>query len=87
MLIRADNLINSIDKKHLTEVLNNNLHLEQVYQARQRLQAIWSHTTASQKELIDALQEWCHQAEASGIEALHRFAARLRTYSLKSQSV
>ena len=45
-----------------------------------RLQEIWNHSTASQKELIEALQDWCQQAEASGMEALLRFAKQLRTY-------
>jgi len=30
------------------------------------------------------LQEWCARAEATGIEALHQFAAQLRGYSMRT---
>lgn len=54
--------------------------LREVYQYRQSLQAIWQRTAASQKELIEALHEWCKQAEASGLEVLRQFAAQVKSY-------
>lgn len=87
LLTRTDGLISQLDRAHLTEVLRTNSHLQQIYQAKQKLQDIWSRTTASQKELIEALQEWCQHAEATGIEALHRFAAKLKTYTLKQPAI
>jgi stearoyl-CoA desaturase (delta-9 desaturase) len=51
-----------------------------VYQFRLKLQDIWSRSTISQNELLEALQEWCRQAEATGNEALQRFSQRLKTY-------
>ncbi len=47
-----------------------------------RFQAIWEQTTASQKELLEALQAWCKEAEATGIEALKNFAQSLQRYTL-----
>jgi stearoyl-CoA desaturase (delta-9 desaturase) len=32
--------------------------------------------------MLKNLQDWCHEAEATGIRALQEFAARLRGYSL-----
>ena len=58
-----------------------------VYQFRENLQAIWGRSTASQKELLDALQEWCQQAEATGIDVLRHFSARLKTYVPQTTSV
>ena len=52
-------------------------------QFREKLQAIWNRTTASHKELIEALQEWCKQAEQSGIAALQDFAAYVRNYTVR----
>ena len=63
-----------------SKVLENFQSLRVIYQFRIKLQDIWARSTASQKELLDALQEWCQQAEATGIETLRRFAARLKTY-------
>jgi len=36
-----------------------------------------------QEKLMQALQDWCAQAEASGVRALQEFARSLRGYSLK----
>lgn len=51
-----------------------------VYQYRQKLQDIWHKTNASQKELIEALQDWCKQAETAGIKALAQFANHLKMF-------
>ena len=34
----------------------------------------------NKEELIEALQEWCRQAEATGIEALREFVKHLKAY-------
>jgi stearoyl-CoA desaturase (delta-9 desaturase) len=34
--------------------------------------------------LLHALQDWCHEAEATGIQALREFSNKIRTYSLVS---
>lgn len=80
LLVRAEPLIEPKQKVHLSEMLANCHTLAQVYQFRQRLQSIWERTTSSQKELLEALQEWCKQAEATGIASLREFALRLKTF-------
>jgi stearoyl-CoA desaturase (delta-9 desaturase) len=50
---------------------------------RRRLQEVWERTTASQDALLQSLQEWCRQAEASGIRSLAEFAHTLRRYTLQ----
>lgn len=84
LLIRDSSLVNAEGKKKLTRILDENAQLKTVYQYRMKLQAIWDKTTASQKELIDALQEWCRQAEETGLDVLHQFADRLRRFSAKN---
>lgn len=84
LLVRADNLVCSEDKEYIMQkILPERQKLQLVYQYRQRLQAIWDKTTASQRELVEALQEWCKQAEETGIEALSNFAVRLRGFQTK----
>lgn len=80
VLVRESSIMKASQKLCLANVLENFHSLRVVYQFRIALQDIWSRRTANQKELIDALQEWCRQAEATGIEALNRFAAHLKTY-------
>lgn len=80
VLIRDDSLMGPPQQLRLNRLLENFHTLREAYQFRVKLQAIWSRSTASQKELLDALHEWCQQAEATGIEALRRFSHRLKTY-------
>ncbi len=82
LLLRDNSLIDSKGILYLTELLAQRENLRKAYDFRQRLQAIWQQTSATQYELIAALQEWCKQAEASGIEALQQFAIRLKGYSV-----
>lgn len=80
ILIRDSSLMKSSQKLRLATLLENFQSLRVVYQFRIKLQDIWSRSTASQKELLEALQEWCQQAEATGIEALRLFSNRLKMY-------
>ncbi|MFN7096132.1 MAG: fatty acid desaturase [Gammaproteobacteria bacterium] len=83
LLVRDSSLVSAEGKKKLSQILEERAQLKMVYQYRMKLQAIWDKTTASQKELLEALQEWCHQAEATGIDVLRQFADHLRRFSAK----
>jgi hypothetical protein len=41
----------------------------------------------SQVEMLERLQKWCQEAEATGILALQDFVRLLKTYTLKQQPV
>ncbi|MGB0712198.1 MAG: DesA family fatty acid desaturase [Gammaproteobacteria bacterium] len=58
--------------------------LKTVYEYRSRLQAVWKRTATGHENLRRALQDWCNQAEDTGIEALEQFSRRLRGYSLQA---
>lgn len=80
VLVRDASIMKASHQASLTTVLDNFHSLRVVYQFRMKLQDIWGRHTANQKELLEALQEWCRQAEATGIEALFKFANKLKTY-------
>lgn len=80
LLIREPSLIDEKNKMILTKLLQEERTLQLVYQYRQKLQDIWHRTNASQKELLEALQDWCKQAEAAGIQALTQFANHLKMF-------
>jgi len=82
LLIRDVSLIDIQGKQHLENTFAQFQNLNSVYQLRLQLQSLWQQTTASQKELIDGLHHWCHEAEATGIKALRDFAKHIKTYSL-----
>jgi stearoyl-CoA desaturase (Delta-9 desaturase) len=70
-------------RARLGKVLEQSQNLRTVYQFRQRLQDVWERTAGNQEQLLGALQDWCRQAEATGIRALAEFSQRLRGYSLR----
>lgn len=84
-LIRDESLVRDSERKRLELFLAKTQNLQTAYQFRKKLQGIWAKTTASQKELIDALQEWCKQAEGTGIKRLQDFVRYLQSYTLASQ--
>jgi len=86
-LIRADIFVDEIKRNELEEFLENNGVLQVVYQFREQLKSIWNRTTATQKELIDALQEWCHAAELTGIKKLQDFVGYLKGYTILNSTV
>ena len=82
LLIRHEALLDSSAHRHLAELLQDSAALGVVYEFRQRLQALWQERTTDQESVLKALQEWCLQAEATGVEALQEFAAKLKTYTV-----
>ncbi len=83
-IIRAEACMDAKAQHNLNELLKHNQTMEVVYEYKQRLQALWTEKSATQENLMQALQEWCQQAEETGIEALQEFAMSIRTYTLKS---
>jgi stearoyl-CoA desaturase (delta-9 desaturase) len=69
-------------RQRLEQVLAQSQTLETVYQYRERLRDLWESRASSQEALLGSLQEWCQQAETTGIQALETFARNLRGYSL-----
>ena len=80
LLRRQDILLSPGASSHLKALLERYEQLRIVYSYRQSLQNVWLKTATSQKELIEALQQWCKQAEESGLEVLHQFAQQLKGY-------
>jgi stearoyl-CoA desaturase (delta-9 desaturase) len=66
----------------LEQLLAQSRELQVVYQFRERLRQIWERNAPSQEALLMQLQDWCHQAEHTGIQALERFSRQLRGMAL-----
>ena len=82
-LVRRDTmLLSERDHKQLREILDNNSALNNVYQFKLRLQKIWEQQAFSHEKRLEALSQWCAQAEASGVVALQEFVIFLRRYSM-----
>jgi stearoyl-CoA desaturase (delta-9 desaturase) len=83
LLIRHPDTMDETSRGVLEGVLERFSNLRVAYQYRERLQNIWSRSATSHDKLLQALQEWCQQAEATGVQALEDFAQRLKGYSLQ----
>lgn len=81
-LVKVDALLDEAGRARVAAALSNSETLQTVYDFQHQLQAIWHKAGASQEALLQALQEWCREAQASGIHALEEFATRLQGYEL-----
>lgn len=84
-LVREQSRIDDTARTRLHKALSENEALQTVYEFRERLQALWGRTYASHEKLLQALQDWCQQAEATGVVVLQEFAHHLRGYSLQAR--
>lgn len=83
LLARDQRMMDERARNELNAVLNSSDQLNTVYQFRLQLQQVWERTATSHDHLVQALKDWCMQAEATGIKALQDFAQHLREYSLR----
>jgi stearoyl-CoA desaturase (delta-9 desaturase) len=83
LLVRDESHLDETSRERLARLLENSPTLATVVEYRKKLQDVWERTTASQEALLQSLQDWCRQAEASGIRSLVEFAHTLRSYTLQ----
>jgi len=69
------------ERDRLSRAMSESTVLATVHSMREELIQIWARSTASRDQLVHQLEDWCHRAESSGIEALEQFSRRLRCYS------
>ncbi len=87
LLRRREEMLSSSAISRLEALLSRYERLRVVYAYRQSLQNIWLKTASSQKELIESLQQWCKQAEGSGLDVLKQFAEQIKSYVPKAAIV
>jgi stearoyl-CoA desaturase (delta-9 desaturase) len=82
LMVREPRLLDEAARTRLQSALEQSQKLQTVYTMKQKLADIWQRSATTQENLIQALQDWCHEAEATGIHALREFSNKVRTYSL-----
>ncbi|MBI3772978.1 MAG: fatty acid desaturase [Gammaproteobacteria bacterium] len=82
LLVREQILLDEVAQNRLNALLQRSHALQTVYRHKMELQQLWRRSAQSQEALVQALQEWCQQAEATGIRALQEFSRNLKGYSL-----
>ena len=81
LLQREPTKLQAPQQQQLSEVLAHSAALKTMHEMRVELGLIWERSTVSREQLVQQLQDWCTRAEASGIQTLHDFSRRLRTYA------
>lgn len=84
IMCRDESLLTEKAIQQRDQLLDTNDILNEIYKKKQELMAIWGRRSASGEELLNALKQWCHEAEQSGIERLEQFSEQLRLYTLKA---
>jgi len=69
-------------RERMQEAVKQRPLLAKVCEFRARLATVLERGNGGGEAMLANLQDWCREAEASGIRALAEFAARLRGYSL-----
>jgi stearoyl-CoA desaturase (delta-9 desaturase) len=87
LLKKREESLSSVATSRLALVLKRFEQLRVAYAYRQSLQKVWLKTATTQKELIDALQQWCKQAEESGLDVLRQFAMQIKSYVPKHVAI
>jgi stearoyl-CoA desaturase (delta-9 desaturase) len=83
-LVRGDAVMNEDAKGRVQAALNLSQTLATVYDYKKRLQELWQSHSSSPDSLLRHLQEWCKQAEATGIKVLQDFSQSLKGYTLQA---
>jgi stearoyl-CoA desaturase (delta-9 desaturase) len=81
-LVREDLDLNVGQRETIEDMLSSNDALKIVVEFKQQLKALMQPSIQDGTRL-KRLQEWCAEAEATGIEALRDFATQLRGYSMR----
>jgi stearoyl-CoA desaturase (delta-9 desaturase) len=79
-LLRGQELAEA-ERARLAEALKTSRALATAVAMRNELVALWARSNASKEQLLRQLQDWCHRAEASGVQQLMDFSLRLRSYA------
>lgn len=81
LLAREEHLLAPTHMEKIHSIIDTSQVLNTIYRKKKDLQAIW-HQIKDNNERIEALIQWCHEAESSGINVLQDFSRSLKTYTL-----
>ena len=71
-------MLSENNQERLRHFLETNKRLQKVYLMKESLHHIATRSSPSYETMRNALEDWCRNAEASGIEALMQFSIRLK---------
>ena len=82
LLCRHEGLVDESGKRRIDEAVQASHTIGTIYNLRLRLQAIWTQRGGNAEEMLNALSQWCRDAEATGIQVLREFVRELKSYTV-----
>jgi stearoyl-CoA desaturase (delta-9 desaturase) len=79
--------LNPDAREQLREWVAQRPRIGTLIEYRARLAAVLETRSQNASDTLQALQQWCREAEASGIEALQAFSLRMKGYALQPARV
>ncbi len=77
--------LDGASRERMTTFTNRHPQLRTVCEFRARLAALTERNGRNAEGMLEALKDWCREAEATGIRTLAEFAARLKGYRLAGE--
>ena len=71
--------LSAAERGRISAIVSESSILRTVETMRSELMGIWRRSSLTKDQLVRQVEDWCHQAEESGVLALREFAQRLRT--------
>ena len=81
LMTREDIRLDDKAMATINEATSQSQTLATVYEFKQRLKELWINTAQNHTKRVQCLQNWCAEAEKTGIAALQEFASYLRGYT------
>ena len=81
LMTREDIRLDDQAMATINEATSQSQTLATVYEFKQRLKELWINTAQNHTKRVQRLQNWCAEAEKTGIAALQEFASYLRGYT------
>jgi hypothetical protein len=81
-LTRDVSLVDAAARARIDALIDANPTIKIIYEFRLRLQEVWAKRGGNAEEMLQALKQWCIDAEATGIQALRDFVTELQTYTI-----
>jgi stearoyl-CoA desaturase (delta-9 desaturase) len=77
-----EDVLTEQQRSRIGELMLASPTLAKLYASRRELAAVWQRSAASKEQLVKQLEDWCRDAESSGIASLQEFSRRLRCYAV-----
>jgi hypothetical protein len=82
VLTRDEKLVDAAGRAQIEALTGLSPVLKVIYEKRRELQRVWAKRGGDAEAMLAEFRQWCHDAEATGIQALRDFVEELRSYTV-----